>query len=229
MNHNCEICNNSRIIVWEDEDGYVVCKPCTCAQAFDFENRIRKSGLLNVFEEFSFDKFEVKMVWQQKIKQKALDFVANPSGNWFFIGGQVGAGKTMICTAIVKELLEKGFDAMYVQYRQEIMKLKMSMEDFGNYTETMNRMKTVKVLYIDDLFKGNNIPSEADIRIIFELLNYRYINKDLITIISTEKNINDIISIDEAIGSRIYQRSRDFQINLAQNKAMNYRLNKGEH
>jgi DNA replication protein DnaC len=224
----CDKCNDTGVIVWQDEDGYVIAEFCECQKKKEFESRMRKSGLLDLFQEFRFDNYQVKGTWQKVIKQKALDFVANPSGNWFFIGGQVGAGKTMICTAIVKELLEKGFDAMYVQYRQEIMKLKMSMEDFGNYTETMNRMKTVKVLYIDDLFKGNNIPSEADIRIIFELLNYRYINKDLITIISTEKNINDIISIDEAIGSRIYQRSRDFQINLAQNKAMNYRLNKGE-
>jgi len=220
----CPKCENTRINVYQDEEGYVFAKPCECANEYDFKRRIKKSGLLNVIEDYTFDKFEVKGIWQKTVKDKALSFVDNTNGNWFYIGGQVGSGKTMICTAIVGKLIKRGLDAHYMMYRQEIMELKMGMEDFMTYSKKLNYLKTVKVLYIDDLFKGTNQPTEADLRIVFDLLNYRYVNRELITIISTEKSIADIMLIDEAIGSRIYQRSKDYAIKLAQNPDLNMRM-----
>ena len=64
----------------------------------------------------------------------------------------------------------------------------------------------------------------------FEILNYRYNNKKLITIISTEQSIDNIIEFDEALGSRIYEMTKD---NSAHNRNVlkiedgrNYRLKK---
>jgi len=224
----CEKCNDTEYLITIDDDGYVYAKQCECGVKKDFERRLRRSGLLDLFQEFRFENYQVKGKWQEIIKHKALDYVENgvKNGEWFFIGGQVGAGKTMICTAIVGKLIELGYEAHYMQFRQEIMELKMGMEDFAEHHRKLNYLKTVKVLYIDDLFKGSKIPTEADVRLVFDLLNYRYNNKSLITLISTEKNIQDIISIDEAIGSRIYQKSREYMINLAQNKELNQRLKK---
>ena len=42
--------------------------------------------------------------------------------------------------------------------------------------------------------------TQGDINIAFEIINYRYIN-DLITIISSELLLDEIINIDEATGS----------------------------
>lgn len=223
---DCLICGNSRIIVFKGEDGLIYAKPCECAAEYDFRRRIQRSGLLSMFDEYTFDKYQVRGTWQKVIKEKALSFVEEANGDWFFIGGQVGAGKTMICTAIVGELIKKGYDAHYMMYREEINKLKMgmNMDDFGEYTRFLNYLKTIKVLYIDDLFKGTSNPTEADIRVLFDLLNYRYANKGLITIISTEKSIDDILRIDEAIGSRIFQRSKNYMLKLAENRDMNYRM-----
>lgn len=221
---DCPICNNSRFIVCKGEDGYDYAKPCKCAAEYNFKRRVHRSGLTYIINEYTFDKYETKHGWQKHIKEKALEFIENTENNWFFIGGQVGSGKTHICTAIVIKLLEKGMDAYYMQYRQDIMELKMNMDDFYSYSARLNNLKTVKVLYIDDLFKATEKPPESDIRIMFDLLNYRYINKDLITIISTERSINEILEIDQAIGSRIYQRSKNFTIKLGQDKSANYRM-----
>lgn len=221
----CELCNDTEIIVWEDDDGYVMSKPCDCSIERDFKRRIKRSGLMDLVDNYSFDKYEVKFQWQKIIKDTALKFVKNSDqGNWFFIGGQVGAGKTMICTSIVSKLVEKGYEAYYMMWRNDIMDLKMKIDSYEEYAKKLDFLKNIRVLYIDDLFKGTNLPTEADLRILFDLINYRYSINNSITIISTERTIDEIVAIDQAIGSRIYQRCKDYSIKLAKNNELNWRM-----
>ena len=87
----------------------------------------------------------------------------------------------------------------------------------------MSELKSVPVLYIDDLFKGAETPTQGDLNIAFELLNHRYNNDSLYTIISTEKLLDDLIRIDEAIGSRIAERSKGHRIQLKPDPSRNWR------
>jgi DNA replication protein DnaC len=48
----------------------------------------------------------------------------------------------------------------------------------------------------------------ADVNLAFEILNYRYVNRRLVTILSSEKTIEEILDIDEAVGSRIFERCK---------------------
>ena len=86
----------------------------------------------------------------------------------------------------------------------------------AEYQNIVGPLKTVKALYIDDLFKTKKKipPTDADIMLAFEIINSRYNNKDLLTIISTERSIDDIIQYDEALGSRIYHRSKNYCVSL---------------
>lgn len=77
-----------------------------------------------------------------------------------------------------------------------------------------------EILLIDDLFKGK--VNETDINIMFEIINHRYINK-LPIICSTEYLVEEILSFDEAIGSRIYEMSKDFMFEI-KGQENNYRL-----
>jgi DNA replication protein DnaC len=67
-------------------------------------------------------------------------------------------------------------------------------------------LKTFPVLYIDDFLKGGI--TDADIRLAFELLNYRYNNSSLLTIISSEVDLKNIFDADEALAGRIYERAK---------------------
>ncbi len=89
----------------------------------------------------------------------------------------------------------------------------------------MKSLKEVDVLYIDDFFKpiGGNRPSDADIRLAYEIINARY-NRRKITIISSERHISEIAEIDEAIGGRIYEYAKGYTVNIARDTARNYRL-----
>jgi len=223
--YDCQECLNKGYIMF-DENGYDIIKPCKCKKIRDSIRNIKNSGLENLLQSYSFDKYIAKESWQKHIKDLALKFINDTQGNWFFIGGQVGSGKSHICTAIVNELLNQGLESLYMKWRDDSVELKQSINDPEIYSKLVKRYKNVKVLYIDDFLKTElgKQPTSADIMLAFEILNHRYINQDLITIISTEKNVDDLIEIDEAIGSRIYQMSKKYCVQLSKDKEKNMRL-----
>jgi DNA replication protein DnaC len=83
-------------------------------------------------------------------------------------------------------------------------------------------MKQVDVLYWDDLFKHPKEPTSFEIDLAFEVLNYRYLNLKP-TIISSERTPNELLAIDEALGSRILERSKG-HLAVIQGIECNYRL-----
>ena len=130
-----------------------------------------------------------------------------------------------MCTAIVGELLKRGIAVKYCLWRDESTRLKALANKLEFDTEIAVYKRT-DCLYIDDLFKtkqGISVTA-ADINIAFEILNYRYIN-DMLTIISSEKTLREILDIDEAVGSRIYEMAQGYMLNLQADKAKNYRVN----
>ena len=86
----------------------------------------------------------------------------------------------------------------------------------------MDDFKKTDVLYIDDLFKQNNI-NDPDIKLAFELIDYR-VRTNRMTVISTEMDLNQLLDIDEALGGRIIQAARGNKYIIAKDRGKNYRL-----
>ena len=190
--------------------------------------RMKRSGLKDIIKDYTFEKFETDEPWQKTLKAAALEYVHYPEG-WFFLGGQSGAGKTHLCTAICREFLLAGKSVQYMLWRDDIVKIKNAATDNDELYPIMQRFKTVEVLYIDDLFKTGKAPdgsyqrpTSADINYAFEIINYRYNNPDLLTIISSEWSEDELLDIDEAIAGRIYEKAKTFSI--AKDRSRNYRL-----
>ena len=206
---------------------------CDCRKTRQTLRKLKQSGLKNMIHDYTFDKYIADEPWQKAIKAGALRFIEDEENTWFFIGGASGAGKTHICTAIAAHYLNQGKFVKYMLWRDDAVKLKANVNDSEAYDNMMHELKTADVLYIDDLFKtGKNNdgmpqkPTGADINIAFELLNYRYNNPELITLISSESRVTDILDIDEAIGGRIAERTIQFGygINIKPDRNKNYRL-----
>lgn len=233
--YDCPICNNrgrkssirkTERIINGEPDYEEVESDCICKPIRNSLRRIKKSGLANVMEKYTFQSYETVESWQQNLKDKAQRFIEN-CGGVFFIGGQSGSGKTHICTAIVGDLLRKGKAAYYMLWEDEIIKLKANKMDDAKYQQQMNLLKTIDVLYIDDFFKpveGNPKPTPADIKIAYELINYRYINGSGATIISSEHYIQEILDMDEATGGRLIEYAGEYITNIKRDRARNYRL-----
>lgn len=232
--YHCNICRNKGYVIKlvEDEDGsfHQVCSDCKCVEIRNSIMRMKRSGLKDIIKDYTFDKFEDPEPWQKAIKGAAAEYAQNPEG-WFFLGGQSGSGKTHLCTAICREFLLAGRRVRYMLWRDDIVRIKGAVTDSEEYSKLIDQFKTVDVLYIDDLFKtgktaDNTIqkPTGADINVAFEIINYRYNNPKLLTIISSELTEDELIDIDEAIGGRIYERAKAFTIGKSRDR--NYRLNR---
>ncbi len=230
--YHCHLCKNKGYVIKLEElaDGsfrQVFCD-CKCVEIRNSIMRMKRSGLKDIIKDYTFDKFIVSEQWQEAVKSAAMEYAQNPTG-WFFVGGQSGAGKTHLCTAICRELLLAGKRVRYMLWRDDIVRIKGAVIDSEEYSKLIDEFKRVEVLYIDDLFKtgkgsDNAVikPTGADVSAAFEILNYRYNNPTLLTIISSELTEDELIDIDEAVGGRIYERSKAFTI--ARDRKRNYRL-----
>lgn len=208
--YECEICRNKGFID-VIRDGVIIRAECVCQQARATLRRAKQSGLSGMLADCTFDRFQTPEPWQQEIKAQAERYAECPEG-WLYICGQVGSGKTHLCTAVVGRLLKRGMSARYMMWRDESVSLKATIND-PDYGWRMDDYKQADVLYIDDLFKGGC--NEADKRLAFELINNRY-NARRITIISSELSVEDVIALDAAIGTRIYQLAKGNVIQIGQ-------------
>jgi hypothetical protein len=148
---------------------------------------------------------------------------------WFYIGGNPGSGKTHICTAICGELLKKNKGVRYMQWITEARRLKAYINE-PDFDRLMDEYTDCDVLYIDDLFKMRYmvgqplIPTEADVKIAFTILNARYL-QDKPTIISSEWDmIRDLLPADEGVFSRVYERCKEHTLLIPRDARNNYRL-----
>lgn len=236
--YNCELCRNKgqiSTVQYNEQFGYYfeALKPCKCTKIRNAIRRLNRSGLKNVVKKYTFENYETGEAWQQTIKERAERFCTEGCKDWFFIGGQSGAGKTHICTAIAVRAIKQGKAVCYMVWRDEAPRIKAIVNDASAYYEKVKELKETPVLYIDDLFKsgkddaGNyKPPTAADINLAFEIINYRYNNPELVTIVSSERTLDELDNIDEAIAGRIAERSKPngYCITLGRDKAKNWRM-----
>lgn len=220
--YDCKICKNKGYVGVEIS-GQMAMRPCKCIPVRTAIRLMSQSGIKTAY---TLKDFKVKSLWQRNMLDSAEKFLEDTDGNWFYAGGQVGSGKTMLCTAIINELLKRLIPCKYMLWRDEVVKLKANVNMAEEYKALIEPLKTMPVLYIDDFFKTEKgkMPTQADINLAFEIVNYRYNNPKLITIISCERNVVDLLDIDEAVGSRIYQRTKMFNIFVQSDIKKNYRL-----
>ncbi|WML35667.1 ATP-binding protein [Clostridium sp. OS1-26] len=206
-NYKCPICRDTGSILVKTE-GQSIIKICKCKQKEILKQQWIDAGFNIMSTDKNFKTFKINNKVSQRMKEMALNYVENfeviqfNNNHSIAFLGQPGAGKTHACMAIALELIKKGFRPLYFPYREVITELKQNIMNQTIYREKINKYKKSKILIIDDLFKGG--ATEPDIRIMFEILNYRYLNK-LSIIVSSEYLSQDLLILDNGIGSRIIE------------------------
>lgn len=221
----CPDCLN-RGYTLEARDGEIITKECRCMPVRNSLRLIEKSGLRDLVNRYTFERYNVRDPWQKQILTQAKAFAGNPAGHWFYVGGQSGSGKTHICTAITTELMRQGRPARYMLWRDESVFLKGCINNPEEYQRRIRPFKESEVLYIDDLFKypGGDPPKTADIGLAFEILNFRYNRRSAVTLISSEWTADDILHFDEALGGRIIQKCGPYCLMVRPSENRNFRL-----
>uniref|UniRef100_UPI00406D3D23 DnaA ATPase domain-containing protein n=1 Tax=Cytobacillus sp. FSL W7-1323 TaxID=2921700 RepID=UPI00406D3D23 len=203
---------------------------CSCAKKRQSRHLLKISELTDEFKRVTFRGFvtEGKPQLIREAYDCAIDYykdyesIKDERQNSICLLGQPGSGKTHLLTALTNNLiLKKQVRVMYFPFVEGFNDLK---DDFALLEEKLNKMKRVDALYIDDLFKGRSFPTDFQIEQMFAVINYRYLNfKPLL--ISSEKTIDDLLDIDEGLGSRIKEMSKGYTVVIKGNRnELNHRL-----
>ena len=214
---DCKACRNrGYFVTWDEEHLCRTNRECECMVRRRNIRRLRLSGMEDLVRRYTFANWKTAEPWQKVAKQMAEDYAREKSG-WFLAAGNSGTGKTHLCTAICAALINEGYDTRYVLWRDFSTDAKAAVGDAEEYRRLLEPLKTAKVVYIDDLFKvrKGDRPTDADVKLAFELLNARYNDTSKLTLISTEWTIEGLLNIDEALGSRIYERAKRHHLNFS--------------
>ena len=225
--YDCPLCLNRGDFMRITDNNSEYVEPCKCMKIRLSIHRMRMSGLESIIKRYTFDSFTAETDWQKQIKDKALAYMETGINDkaWFYIGGQPGCGKTHICTAICRKALYDGYGVLYMPWMTDSVPLKAMVNDEEKYIPAIDKIKTADLLYIDDFMKPvrDLQPTTADVKLAYDIINYRYINA-LPTLISSEKSVIEMLDIDEATGSRIYERSKGYTLTIAKGNDKNWRL-----
>ena len=223
MNYKCNKCRDMLFIIQSDGTA----KECECRSLRIAEEKLKASGVSEEFRKKTFENFDyeksievMEAFMKAKSYSKNFEKIRVTRKNSVMFIGQVGSGKTHLAIAISNVLLDKGIGVIYMPYRDSITNLKQSILNAENYQREINKYKNAQVLLIDDLFKGD--VTASDIKTMYEIINYRYF-KSLPIITTSEKSVDDLIEIDEAIGSRLYEMSKNYVAEMV-GKNLNYRI-----
>lgn len=225
--YKCNLCKDTGCIIIHNEKAADTIKPCRCKEEGKIKRLWINSGIRTEDIEKTFSNFEIWNESSQNIKNVATNYYLNfekikeSRKNSILLCGNPGSGKTHIALALANSFMrKKGYKVIYMPYRDAITEIKQNVLDKEQYKKIIGRYQTCEILLIDDLYKGKK--TEADLNIMFEIINYRYLNR-LPCITSTELTIDEILDYDEAIGSRIYEVSRDYLVEI-KGRENNYRL-----
>lgn len=200
----CDKCGNKGLIAYKDMYNNVQYKKCECYKIRKNREKMKKIGLLDFISIKNDNLQEPKEAWETKMLSIAKEFQKDDNNYSIFYGGAVGCGKTTICAKIMSNKIDilSDLTADYIVW--DISYKDLIFNDPNH--DRLNEIKNVGILFIDDFLRMGRIKelNENEREIAKSIIDYRYRNK-LITIITSELYLNEIIDIDEAIGTRIYE------------------------
>lgn len=231
VTYECEKCKDNGFVP-VIEDGELVAVECGCRKRRIARLRLENSGIPEGMLKIGFREFDCSHsgVLENALKKAMLyyqDFqlAEKTRHNSLLLYGQSGAGKTHLGMSVCNNLLNNfEVSVVYMAYRNAITRIKQVIMDREDYYRAIGPYCNARLLYIDDLLKGKT--TDADLNILYEIINYRYINNGPI-VVSTEKTPEQLLDLDEAIGGRIMEMCRGNMVCL-KGHDLNYRMHLGK-
>lgn len=204
---------------------------CPCRKKERIERLLKSSQITAKFQEKRFENFSLEDIPEivREAYRKAMIYyskfesIRKTPENWIFLSGNPGCGKTHLLMSIVNNLVLGGEEVLYFPFVEGFEEIKNDMKKEDLNKARLDKMKSVPVLFIDDLFKPPGKPTDYELKQMFNVLNHRYLEK-IPTLISSELSISQLVGYDEGFGSRINEMTKDFRVIIKGGKELNYRL-----
>lgn len=224
---DCPICGNKgQVFYWDREEQIRRVRTCECEQARRSLRMLDRSGVCPDWNRKTLDAYRTPEGWQRTMKAKVAAYLADDQRGWLLVSGQSGCGKTHLCTAAFVTLVRQGMEGRYVTWSSLMQQMDAAQYKADDYNRLMTPLQTCRVLYLDDLFKVRNnseIPNRAFSHTL-RLLDARYQDPDLVTILSTEWTLERLLQTDEALAGRIVERCGKHIVQVAKAEGRNYRI-----
>lgn len=226
--HYCRNCSDTGVTLTEDGQARL----CHCQEQKQLERLFKSSQITPAFRAKSFESFITvgRPPAVRAMYECARDYADRfkelraQENNWLVLLGEPGSGKTHLSMAVANRLLAQGVPVLYFQHVEGLGELKDAIARQGEFriAVKLEQMKKVPLLIWDDLFWGKNQPRDFELEVVFEVLNYRYLNL-LPTVISSNRTPAWLLEISDTIGSRIIERGKGHLV-VVQGREANYRL-----
>jgi DNA replication protein DnaC len=232
--YTCSTCEDKQIIFDPVRN---VARQCKCVETRRIQRIFRHSEISSEFQKIRLYTYltEGKHPLVKRAKHCAEHYldsfheIRKQKNNFLVFLGDSGAGKTHLICSVANVLMENQTTCLYFPYVEGFKKLK---RDLNSLEEKVHLMRTVDVLLLDDLFKKKKGkgPTDFEFDVMFDVINDRYLAHRP-TLISSELDRDGLIDIDEALASRIIERSKGHTVTFrltsqerAQGITLNYRL-----
>jgi DNA replication protein DnaC len=228
ITHNCSMCQDNEGYIAKREDGTEYYKVCECAGTKKVERVMKSSQITWEFQKKNFDNFSLDNISPiirgayQASQQYINNFesIRNTRKNSIALLGNPGCGKTHLMMAIANELMSRSVKVLYFPWVEGFNEIK---DDLSQTEDRITKMQKVDVLFIDDMWKGRKEPTPFQIEQAFAIINHRYMEQKPV-LISSERTIDQMCDLDEAIGSRINEMCKDYRVLIKGGRELNFRL-----
>ena len=197
---NCAQCQGTgwKVVPRKDGTPGKVAVACDCSVSDRATHIVESARIPKRYEHCDFESFvtdlsdsreytpQAERILKQA-KLRAEGFVRNyPAGTekGLLFMGSSGAGKTHLAVAALRELLRRGHNGLFCDYRELLKEIQASYNAESQTTEmgVLEPVRTAEILVLDDL--GASKPSDWVLDIIGLILNARY-NERRMTILTT--------------------------------------------
>lgn len=238
----CKLCGGTGFILkrqYVEMYGYEieVAAECPCRKQEQAERLFLASKITPAFLKRTLENFVTRGIHPTALKGygcakhyiEHFDEIKDTEHNSLALLGEPGAGKTHLICAIANALMKRGIPCLYFPHVEVFSELKTLAHRSGEdaVDDRIRAARSVPVLVWDDLFKGRKTPTDFELEVTFNIVNYRYLNC-LPCLWSSERLDSELLEIDKAIGSRIIERSKGHMVIYVAGKddpvPLNYRL-----
>lgn len=186
-NPECPLCGGSG---WKEvtRERVSAVKRCDCVRPPAAEDLLQQSGIPPRFEHAGFDNFSAGRRQDNPIehdhltnaivaaKRFAADYLPNNDQgyNGLLLQGPTGAGKTHLAVAVLRELMQRGFEGYFFDYQNLLKQMRSAYDAAGGVEHRVvsGRALDADVILLDDL--GAERYSEWVEDTITSLINHRY-------------------------------------------------------
>ncbi len=201
---NCKICNGLGYVRKEYPLGHPnfgKLEVCECRKdeinQRDY-NKLYAFSQLDKLQDLSFENFnprgriglgEHQAASLENAYNQAHNYASNLHG-WLLMRGKYGCGKTHLAAAIANQVVSHGIQTLFITVPDLLDTLRYSYSNTGtSFEERFEEIRRTPLLILDDF--GTQNATEWAQEKLFQILNYRYINK-LPVVITTNLDLDQI-------------------------------------